>query len=807
MSQMTGAPPGAPAGVPASEPEGTGVREALARAREVATSNATAARVGRQVALAVAFLVVVQLVYHLSLAYLIDGIALGSLYGIIGVGLVLIYRTTRVINFAAAAIGAVPAIVALILDIQFHVNYVETLPIALVGGPLMGGLVDIVVMRRFSRAPRLIVTVVTIGVAQSMAALGFFIPVWMGQKASEISAVPTPWQNIAIHNARGQPVITGNQVAAFVTVVVLTALLALFLKGTKLGIAMRAAAENSDRAALLGIPVKRVITAAWMIAGLLGAMAIFVQAPLIGVPSDATLGFDTLLYALAAAVVARMDRIGLTLGAGMGVGVLVFASVATTGSSDIASAAMLLVILGALLFHRAGRARALDTGVETWRTVKEFRSVPAELRSLPEVIGFRLALVGLVAGGAVLLGLFLPTPDMPDLVQLPIFALVAVSLVVLTGWAGLTSLGQFALAGAAAAVAGGLAANHNIDFFFAIALGIAAGVVSAVIIGLPAVRVQGLYLAVTTLAFAYAMTYYVMNPNYFIGAHIMPSGYTAHLARPVLWQRVSLHSDRTFYFVCLVFLALAILAAASFRRYRSGRVLIAVRDNQRAASAYSLSVVRTRLAAFAVGGGIAGLAGVLLAYSEHNVISGSFSPEYSIFAFLAAVVGGLGSLAGAVLGTVVLEGATLFLPQASSVLGQTLTSAAPLLLTGPLLILMLVQYPSGMAEVGFKIRDAFLRRVASRRGLLVPSLVADRRVATTGEEAAERDAISLAKERFIGTAPGAAPGVVSPGGPTGSAGAGGSGGSLIACPVCSELLTLQEAASHPHLSAAGGTGR
>jgi len=284
-------------------------------------------------------------------------------------------------------------------------------------------------------------------------------------------------------------------------------------------------------------------------------------------------------------------------------------------------------------------------------------------------------------------------------------------------------------------------------------------------------------------------------------ADVGSNGYTAHLARPDLWQRVSLHSDRTFYFVCLVFLALAILAASSFRRYRSGRVLIAVRDNQRAASAYSLSVVRTRLAAFAVAGGIAGLAGVLLAYSEHNVIAGSYSPEYSIFAFLAAVVGGLGSLAGAVSGTVALEAVTLFLPKADSVLGQTLTSAAPLLLTGPLLVLMLMQYPSGMAEIGFKLRDAFLRRVARRRGLEVPSLVADRRQpARSGDD--EQQIVAHAKDRFLG------------GGPRSTSSTRGSddmraqaspGPSLITCPLCSELLTLEQAAVHPHLMASRGT--
>src|SRR5439155_9237503 len=110
---------------------------------------------------------------------------------------------------------------------------------------------------------------------------------------------------------------------------------------------------------------------------------------------------------------------------------------------------------------------------------------------------------------------------------------------------------------------------------------IAAGVLVAVVVGLPAVRIQGLYLAVTTLAFGYAMQGYVLKKNHWIGRHLLPSGLTAHLSRPILYGRVDLENERTFYFVCVVALAVAMLAALAFRRNRSGRVLIAARDNPR----------------------------------------------------------------------------------------------------------------------------------------------------------------------------------------------------------------------------------
>jgi branched-chain amino acid transport system permease protein len=528
--------------------------------------------------------------------------------------------------------------------------------------------------------------------------------------------------------------------------------------------------------------VKRVGMVAWMLAGLLAALAIFVQAPLIGVPNDATLGFDTLLYGLAAAVVARMEKMGVALVAGMAVGVLVFGSVAKEGDNNLASAMMLILILLALLIQRGTLSRAYDSGVSTWQAVKSFRPIPTELRGLGEVQAARVALYA----GSLVIAIGLPfvmnKADIPALIVLPLYGIVAVSLVVLTGWAGQISLGQFGLVGAGAAAAGGLVANHNIDFFVAMAIGIAAGVIAAVIIGLPAVRIQGLYLAVTTLAFGYAMQKYILNRKYFIGKHLLPNGLTAHLKRPVLYGRFDLDNDRTFYFICLIFLALAMAAATSFRKNRSGRVLIAARDNQRAAPAYSINLVRTRLAAFAVSGGIAGAAGVLMAYSQHNVIPDSYQVLFSIIIFLAVVIGGITSVPFAVIGAVVLEAFVLFGHRLDPLVGKSIAGILPLLLTGPLLILNLYFYPGGTAENGFAQRDKFLRWVAAKHDILVPSLVADRRVEEE-EQRQSSDIISRAGEHVQEVE---SFDVV---------------GATITCPVCGATLTLEEAAEHEHLQA------
>src|SRR4051812_34359056 len=204
----------------------------------LASSSKTGPTVVRRVVLGALFFLIVQSVFHLSPQAVVSGVSLGGLYGIIGVGIVLTYRTSRVINFAAAAVGAVPAITAVLLSTADHVNYVLTMPIAIVGGVLFGALTDVLVLRRFKHTSRLIVTVVTIGIAQSYAALGFFIPVWFGEKASRVPRVKTPWQDMMINNSRGEPIVTGNQIFAFAVVLALTGLLMFFLKKTRLGIAL-----------------------------------------------------------------------------------------------------------------------------------------------------------------------------------------------------------------------------------------------------------------------------------------------------------------------------------------------------------------------------------------------------------------------------------------------------------------------------------------------------------------------------------------------------------------------------------------
>ena len=201
----------------------------------------------------------------------------------------------------------------------------------------------------------------------------------------------------------------------------------------------------------------------------------------------------------------------------------------------------------------------------------------------------------------------------------------------------------------------------------------------------------------------------------------------------MLYGRIDVSGDRAFYYVCLVFLALVMMAALAFRRNRSGRVLIALRDNERAAAAFAVNPARTRLAAFAVSGGIAGLAGVLFAYAQQNVVPGTYEPQASLTVFLAVAMAGVSSVPWAVVGAMAIEVAVVFGPRVYDLFhSTTIETTLPLLLTGPVLLINAYFNPGGAAELGMQRRDDCLRWVAKRRGIAVPALAAD---PATGAEA------------------------------------------------------------------------
>ncbi|HUR49335.1 MAG TPA: ABC transporter permease [Acidimicrobiales bacterium] len=667
----------------------------------------------------------------------LNGAVVGSLYGLIGLGLILVYRANRIINFAQAQLGAVAASAALMLLTFRNWAYLAVIPLVLIGGGAVGGTVEMVFVRRFSRSPRLILTVVTIGIGLVLQALEFFTKKWIvgDQFLQSVAAqYKTPfsrWWSQQI----GTLTFSGDHIFTLAVVIGLAVGLAAFFRYTDLGIAVRASSENRDRASLLGIPVKRVSTVVWTLAAVLSAIGVFLRGPLVGIPITGFVGPTLLLYGLAAAVIARMKHMYVAIAAGMLIGIVEQSVVFTRSAPGLVSPVLLVVIVIALLAQRSHLARGLDPAAGSWQAAAELRPVPLELRDLPVVRRAR-ALLQVVVGLVVVLAPWIVGSARADTAsRIAIVSIVGVSLVILTGWTGQISLGQWGIAALGAAVAGGLAANHNWDFFLTIAVAGACGAGVAVLIGLPALRIQGLFLAVTTLAFAFTMTDFVLRRQWF--SWLLPEQ-RAFADRPNLYGvfdlteptplgPVNVSADAKFYYLCVLFLGLALYLARSLRKNRSGRLLIGVRDNPRLLQAYGVNLARTRLAAFAISGFIAAIGGALFAYQFGQIDPDAFLPQQSVAIFLMTVIGGASSLTGAVLGAVYVLGIPL-LPVLRDV------QFIELLTSGFGVLLILMALPGGLIEGLYRLRDGWLRRVAERQGIHVPSLVADSLVLDNSDE-------------------------------------------------------------------------
>ncbi len=646
-----------------------------------------------------------------------QGVIFGTSYALLAMGLILIYRTTRIVNFAYGAMGAMPGSLTVGLFVAKGWNYWIAIALGVAVGTASGALIDVLIIRRFARSSRLVLTVATIGLAQILGAIGLIIGIALGTDAL-IGNIETPLS--ASFSIRPYPIRGDHLLMLGVAPVVLGGL-GWFLLGTDAGRAVRAAAENQDRALLLGVPVRRLQTLVWAIAGGLATITFVTKAPFTGVVPTALVGATGILPGLAVAVIARFQSLPTALAGGIGLGIAEWTIRWNVTAESVFDVTFLVVILVVLLTRRDRSTRA-DTGESSWDAAGVLKPVPSDLRDLPEV---RWPRRGLMAAGAVLL-VVVPLTLSPSTVTTLSFALVwglvAMSLVVLTGWGGNISLGQFGIVGIGAMVAGNLLTRWNVDLFVALVAAMAAGAVVAILIGLPALRIRGLYLAVTTIAFAVALDSYFLNPANF--SDFVPDS----TLPPVLFKRFDMESQWVRFLFLVGVVGLAALVVRALRRNRAGRVMIATRDNERAAGALSVPTTLVKLQTFVFSGALAGLAGGLyvVVLAPVGAGQGTFPAGFSIEVFSYAVIGGLGTVAGAVSGVVFFRLLDFVLAKQFS--GQVV-AIVRYSLSGAGLLWILYFLPGGLWQFVQRQRDRYLRWVAERRGIEVPSLVADRRVA------------------------------------------------------------------------------
>lgn len=631
------------------------------------------------------------------------GLVLGLISSLVALGMALVYRANRVLNIAQAELGTAPTVLVVGLINFSSWPWLVAVPAGLVVALVLGAVVELAIVRRFQRAPRLVLMVATIGLSQLLTFVSVILPRLWGENLID-QDIDVPFDVVL---SAGPPKLEGDHLLALVLVPVVVAALAAFIRFTDAGIAIRAAAERGDRAALLGIPVRRLQTVVWCLATALSFLGVLLRAGVVGLPVAATLSFGALLAALAALVLGDLTDLVAVGAAAVAVGILE-QGVVYNQPDQVVAPVLGAVIVGVLLVRRLGASRLAADATVSWRASEEVRPVPAELRRLVPVRLARaggLALAALVVAG---LPLVLGPSQEVQAATVACFVLVAASVVVLTGWAGQVSLGQMSFAAVGGLVGVQATAEWDLDLSLALLLAGAAGALVAVVLGLPALRLRGPLLAVTTLAFAVASSQYLLNRSQ---VSWLPDG---SAPRPRLFALVDLRSQTAMYLTAAAVAALGLLVVRRVRASRTGRVLLALRDNEAAARAYGVAVVRAKLAAFALSGFLAAVAGCLLVHVTLGYSEQQFTPAASFNVFTAAVVGGLGSLAGAVIGAVFLNGGRWLL----SGDWELLPSAV-----GVLFVLMAL--PGGLGQLLYRWRDAVLRRLADRRGIVVPSLVAD----------------------------------------------------------------------------------
>ena len=643
----------------------------------------------------------------MSSGSLVLGVLNGMTFGLLAIGLVLVYKSNRFLNLAHGQMGALSASVLAKLVIDDGWNWWVAFAVCVPIGILVGVVVDRWIIRplRERSASATSLLLVTIGVTQVLIGISLLQAVQPDPNKIAVAGYPLPFQ---FHARLGGVELNGADVFTAVAVPLIVVALAVFLRSTKLGRSIRAAASNPDEARLCGISARYVSMVTWALAGGLSAVTAIIEAPNQSATATATLGPFLLFLALGAAALAAFTSIPLAMVGGVLIGVAQQLTLAATSSSSDSELVVFLLIVAIVLV----RGKAIGQVFAATGAAVEERA-PLRVSELAGKVAWirnrnRLAIIaaGLLALLLPLIPALTSESNRFQLGLITVYALAAMSLTVAVGWAGQVSLGQFALVGAGAFIAGRML-DHGWSLPFVV---LPAGLVGAalmVAIGLPALRVPGLTLAVTTLGFAIVGQDWLFRQGWFgttqsVGITLTPPSLGRDLGRPA--------GQVVVYYFGAILVAAAAWLLISLRRSQAGRVLIAVRDNSPAAASFGVRPATAKLTAMGLSGFLAAAAGVVWADGWRNVSMSQFSPELSFTLLALPVIGGAGSVAGAIGAAGLFYGATFFVaPHISGLFGSVGSNLGfQLFLAGGALIFTVIRAPAGLAGA---VQDWMQRRI------------------------------------------------------------------------------------------------
>ncbi|HVE98140.1 MAG TPA: ATP-binding cassette domain-containing protein [Mycobacteriales bacterium] len=628
------------------------------------------------------------------------GTIIGLTYGLLSVGLVLIYRSNRIINFAHGETGAFGAAFFGLLASKYGVPYYLALPVGLLSGAGVAALAEVAVVRRLRNAPRLMSVVATLGVGQFLVVFSLVV----NSQAGAGSKYPEP-PGLPVYELGALRITQAYSGMLFFAPLVVIGLI-LFLTRSRFGLGIRSAAANPEAARMAGIPAARMSALSWALAGGLSAFTAILTAPTRGFSSGETFGPGLLLRALAGAVLARMNNLGLALAAGVGLGITEQILLWNKPQSGLVELALFLIILATLLLQKQRGGRDEEKG--SWAAVIAARPVPDALREVWAVrnLGRLMGVAGLVV--LIALPFRISNSNAVTIVSMMGFAIIGLSVGLVTGLGGQLSLGQFAIA-AVGAWASYEVSSRTGNFALSLLYAGLAAAVASLVIGLPALRIRGLLLTVTTLGFALVTPAWLLQQEYVLGDGVDPG-------RPCLDRACenALDTGKRYYWFALAVTVVAVLLVRNLRSGGFGRLLVAVRDNEDNARAFTVRAAAVKTQGFLLAGFVAGLGGAVYGHALSRIGTSTFPTGASIDVVVMTVLGGISILAGPIIGVLWVIGLPAFVDLGSAGLAATRLGS-----------LMLILYaPGGLAQILTPVRDRVVKLLARRAGVDVEAAYA-----------------------------------------------------------------------------------
>lgn len=613
------------------------------------------------------------------LQFAILGLATGAMYALSGLGLVVTNRASGVVNFAHAAVGMFGTFVFWDLNQNHGVAW----PLAALAGvatsAALSGLIQQLLMRPLRDSAPVVRMVATLGALTLIEQLAAHL--WTSQTVLVPSDLPTSAVTVA------GAIVGADKIIIFGVAAVLTIGLGLVSRFTNFGRATSAAAENHRAAAALGYSPNAIGLGNWLIGGALSGIAGILLAPILQLQIDQY----TLLIipTLAAAVVGRLASLPVTFVGGLVLGIAqseISRYVSQPGWPDAVPFLLVAVVLV---------ARGND---------RSFRSRIAE--RLPDVGSGRVLLRVVVPAliVAVVIANVIGSTWASALTVTMIAAIIVLSVVVVTGYSGQLSLAQYALAAWAAWVAARVASATGWSLLPTLVIGVLLTLPLGLLVGVLCLRTRGVYLAIATLAFSSALQALILNDQGLTGG---VTGIVVPVAHVFGIDVDSVNQPGRYAVVTILAFTACAIAVANIRRGGSGRRMLAVRANDRAAASLGIGTVTAKLYAFVVASGIAAVGGILLNFTDTTVTFTNYSPLESIQVVQQAVVAGAGWIGGSLNGGLLQSGSLV-----STILNEVSNGWAGYLpVIGAILVIFAVlAMPDGLASRQWQD----IRRIASR---------------------------------------------------------------------------------------------